>query len=216
MFPGSAGINGRILLAALMEAGVKDLWIVNVGAKIPYLVWHAMFEGSVVPRTPVEVDIGRMHFREDADSVPLIRTGGDGRLQTLGAGRSRTVTRTTYPLFLRQAGTINYEFTVRPRQCYNCACDAMAMTTATTSSASRCHWHRLGVTGSSEQALRRAALLRPPPLPLNPCRAIQWTDVQTLQRTSPTPPSCMSSSSRRLLQSTSRVEVKQRMHFAPC
>jgi hypothetical protein len=79
------------------------------------------------------------------------------------------VTRTTYPLFLRQAGTINYEFTVRPRQCYNCACDAMAMTTATTSSASRCHWHRLGVTGSCEQASKGGTAS--PPLASQPLQS---------------------------------------------
>lgn len=102
-----------------MDAGVKDLWVVNVGTKMPYIVWHAMFEGSVVPRTAIQVDIGKVHYREGAKSVPVIRTEGDGRLKTRTGVRpdlERTVTRTTYPLFCRHEGTINYHFTVGDRK----------------------------------------------------------------------------------------------------
>jgi hypothetical protein len=107
---GPSGLSGRLLLNALLAAGVEELWVVLVGCKMPYALWHDMMAASVVPRTPITVDIGRMHVRRDTNTVPLHRVPASGRLATRDG---RVVKCETHPMFCNHTGTVEYSLMVR-------------------------------------------------------------------------------------------------------
>ena len=107
---GPSGLSGRLLLNALLAAGVEELWVVLVGCKMPYALWHDMMATSVVPRTQITIDIGRMHVRGGADTVPLHRVPASGRLAT---GDGRVVDCQTHPMFCSHTGTVEYSLMVR-------------------------------------------------------------------------------------------------------
>lgn len=81
----------------------------QVGGKMPYAVFHYMFHKSVVPRTPIVIDLGRMHLRPGATDVPVHRQEGDGRRPTRDG---RTVVCKTHPMFAAHPGTVELELQV--------------------------------------------------------------------------------------------------------
>lgn len=108
---GSVGIPGCQFLSALLEAKVTELWVMQVGGKMPYRLFQNTFSASLVPGAPIVLDIGRTHLNPHADGcVPIHRTLADGRVRT---NDGRSVSCQTHSMFsYGDAGTMEYQLLV--------------------------------------------------------------------------------------------------------
>ena len=86
-------------------------WVMQVGGKMPYRLFHNTFAASLVPGAPIVLDIGRTHLNPHADGcVPIHRTLADGRVRT---NDGRSVSCQTHSMFsYGAAGTMEYQLLV--------------------------------------------------------------------------------------------------------
>ena len=109
--PGSNTVTGRVFLAALIEAGVTELWAVGMGGKVQWKHFVESFEGSLEPGEPVIIDLGKTTLNPGRNHFTLYNVGvGAGSYPTVDFGMVHS---RTYPLFGQQAGTIHYSMSVR-------------------------------------------------------------------------------------------------------
>ena len=106
-------LSGPQFLQALLDAGVRDLWAIGVGCKMPWGTFASLYEGSLEPGAPVTIDLGKTRLRPGEDHLLLYRVPGGrrGLVPVVTEGHGRVQCR-TYALCGTRSGTLHYSIKV--------------------------------------------------------------------------------------------------------